>query len=110
MIPNRRWQDRRHRYDAAMRIPYPDVSGFAEDLAAAVCRMVRLVNHMHERHPELDRFALSAETEIDRIAAEVVVKHVATLDVGFEMFLSPYDPGALPHNGPPPVNRPRNVR
>lgn len=83
-----------------MHVSYPDVSLLPEDLGQAVCRMVRLVNQMHERYPELDRFALAAETALDRRAAEIVAHHVNRLGLGFEMFVSPYDPAQLPHAGP----------
>lgn len=82
-----------------MRVSYPDVSLLPAELSQAVCRMVRLVNQMHERYPDLDRFALAAETDIDRRAAEIVSLHVARLGLGFDMFVSPYDPRHLPHVG-----------
>ncbi len=90
-----------------MMVSYPDVSLLPEDLGQAVCRMVRLVNQMHDRFPELDRFALAAETDIDRRAAEIVSHHVARLGLGFEMFVSPYDPQHLPHVGAAVADAPR---
>jgi len=72
-------------------IPYPDVTRLPEELGLAVCRMVRLVNEMRRRYPDLEQFALSTETELDRRAAAIVVRHVERLGLGFTLLLSPWD-------------------
>jgi len=74
-----------------MMIPYPDVTSLPDDLGLAVCRMVRLVNEMRRRHPDLDRVAISTETPLDRRAAELVARYIERTVPDFQMMLSPWD-------------------
>lgn len=85
-------------------IPYPDVTTLDPGLAETVCRMVRLVDAMRQRHPELDRFAVHADDPLDREALAIVADHVARLELGFELLLSPFGPETLPHG---PTARPK---
>lgn len=72
-------------------LPYPDISSLPDDVSRAVVRLVRLVNQMRLRHPELDRFALSVENETDLRAAVIVCRHVERHCRDFELMLSPWD-------------------
>lgn len=72
-------------------MPYPDIAALPDDLAAALVRLVRLVNQMRRRHPDLDRMALSVETELDLRAAVILIQHVEAAGKGFELMLSPWD-------------------
>lgn len=72
-------------------IPYPDVTSLPEELARAVGRMVRLVNEMRRRHPDLDTLALSTETALDREAATVLADWVECQGGNFRLMLSPWD-------------------
>jgi hypothetical protein len=76
-------------------VTYPDISDLPEELAAAVVRLVRLVNQMRQRYPTLDRFALSVETEVDLRAAVIVSQHVERHCRDFELLLSPWDGNRL---------------
>lgn len=80
-----------------MAIPYPDLSGFSDEMAQAIARMIRLVGQMHDRFPDLDRFAVATDTEIDLAAAQTVARHVENLGLGFELMPLPFDPAALLH-------------
>ena len=82
-------------------IPFPDVSALSPDLAAAIVRMVRLVNEMRRRHPDLDRFAISTETEIVRLAAGFVGSWVERQGLDFSLMISPWD-GRQVKRGEPP--------
>lgn len=72
-------------------LPYPDLSSLPDDVARAVVRLVRLVNQMRLRHPDLDRFALSVENETDLRAAVIVCRLVEQQCRDFELMLSPWD-------------------
>ncbi len=76
-------------------VPYPDLSSLPDDLAAALVRLIRLVNQMRVRCPDLDSVALSVETEIDRRAARLLVQHVERTCPGFTLMLSPWDGRSL---------------
>lgn len=72
-------------------IPYPDVSNLPDELARAVCRMVRLVNEMRRRHPDLDMLAISTETELDHRAAGLVAAWVESQGGELRLMISPWD-------------------
>lgn len=75
----------------SVRVPYPDISDLPDDLAAALVRLIRLVNQMRTRQPDLDRLALSVETQIDLRAARLLIEHVERTCPGFTLMLSPWD-------------------
>ncbi len=79
-------------------VTYPDVADLPDEVAAAVVRLVRLVNQMRQRYPNLDRFALSVENEIDLRAAVIVSQHVEKNCRDFELLLSPWDGSRLMEN------------
>lgn len=72
-------------------VPYPDITALPDDLAAALVRLVRLINQMRLRRPDLDRLALSVETEVDLRAARLLIRHVERTCPGFSLMLSPWD-------------------
>ncbi|ACI98345.1 hypothetical protein [Rhodospirillum centenum] len=74
-------------------IPYPDLTDLPASLARAVVRMVRLVNEMHRRHPDLDCFAIDADDPLDRQALAIVAQHVDGLNLSFRLLPAP--PGLL---------------
>lgn len=78
-------------------IPYPDVGNLPEPLARSVSRMVRLVNEMHRRHPELDCFAIQVEDDLDRQALFIVARHIDRLELSFRILPAPT---VLPERGP----------
>lgn len=77
--------------DAQTSIPYPDISRLPDDQAQAVSRLVRLVNELRRRRPDLDRVAVSTETALDRHAAHLLAQHIERLGLPFELMLSPWD-------------------
>jgi hypothetical protein len=72
-------------------LPYPDLHSLPDDLAAALVRLVRLVNQLRVRRPDLDRMALSLETEVDLRAARLLIDHLDDVDDDFRLMLSPWD-------------------
>ncbi|MFV3128600.1 hypothetical protein [Niveispirillum sp. KHB5.9] len=72
-------------------VSYPDISRLPDDLAASLVRLVRLVNQLRTRNPDLDQLALSVETELDFHAATILVHHVEGSDDDFQLMLSPWD-------------------
>lgn len=72
-------------------LSYPDISSLPDDLAAALVRLVRLINQMRLRDPGLDRLALSVETELDLHAAVILIRHVERTCRDFQLMLSPWD-------------------
>jgi len=75
----------------ASSIPYPDISTMPDDLAAALVRLVRLINQMRARDPDLDRLALSLESEVDLRAAVILIRHIERNCRDFQVMLSPWD-------------------
>ncbi|SNS96157.1 MULTISPECIES: hypothetical protein [unclassified Azospirillum] len=76
-------------------VTYPDLTDLPEEVAAAVVRLVRLVNQMRHRYPDLDRFALSVENDVDLRAAVIVSRHIEKHCRDFELLLSPWDGSRL---------------
>lgn len=72
-------------------VTYPDISSLPDDLAASLVRLVRLVNQLRIRDPDLDQVALSVETELDYRAATILIRHVERSGDGFRLMLSPWD-------------------
>ncbi|MFV3073087.1 hypothetical protein [Niveispirillum fermenti] len=72
-------------------VPYPDITALPDDLAAALVRLVRLVNQMRMRCPDLDHVALSVETDIDWQAATILTRHIELTCRDFRLMLSPWD-------------------
>lgn len=72
-------------------LPYPDITNLPDELAASVVRLVRLINQLRTRHPELDRLALSVETELDLRAAVILIRHIEMSRIDFQLMLSPWD-------------------
>lgn len=72
-------------------LPYPDITELPDDLAAALVRLVRLINQLRLRNPDLDRLALSVETELDLRAAIILIRHVEQRGGRFDLMLSPWD-------------------
>ncbi|MFC7331844.1 hypothetical protein [Rhodocista pekingensis] len=70
-------------------IPYPDLTDLPAPLAKAVVRMVRLVNEMHRRYPELDCFAVDADDMLDRQALAIVAQHVDRLNLSLRLLPAP---------------------
>ncbi|MFY8092901.1 MAG: hypothetical protein ACOVN0_05390 [Niveispirillum sp.] len=87
-------------------LTYPDISGLPDDLAAALVRLVRLINQLRVRNPGLDRLALSVETELDLRAAVILIRHVERSGGGFDLMLSPWDGRQLLDGGDPLNARP----
>lgn len=82
---------RRWPFPARKMISYPDISDLPDDLAAALVRLVRLINQLRTRDPGLDRLALSVETELDLHAAVILVRHIERSGGGFQLMISPWD-------------------
>lgn len=76
-------------------LPYPDLTGLPPDLARAVSRLVRLINELRRRRPDLDRIAMSVETDLDRRALLIIDAHVERLGLSFTVLPSPWDGRAL---------------
>ena len=76
-------------------VPYPDISNLPDDLAAALVRLVRLVNQMRAHQPDMDCIALSVETEIDLRAAQLLIRHIERTCTDFTLLLSPWDGRSL---------------
>lgn len=77
--------------DSPASIPYPDTTQLPDELSLAVSRLVRLVNELRRRRPELDRLAVSTETALDRQAAHLLSQHIERLGLDFQLMLSPWD-------------------
>ncbi len=86
-------------------LPYPHLSDLPDDLAAALARLVRLINQLRRRNPDLDRLALSVETELDLRAAIILIRHIEQRGGNFHLMLSPWD-GRLLLDGPSEPRRP----
>lgn len=89
------------RFSPVTMVPYPDISDLPDDLAAALVRLVRLINQLQARNPDLDRLALSVETELDLRAALILVRHVESTKGCFQLMISPWD-GRQLLDGPMP--------
>jgi hypothetical protein len=84
-------------------LPYPDLHCLSDDLAAALVRLVRLINQLRVRRPDLDRMALSLETELDLRAAQLLIDHLDDVGDDFHLMLSPWG-GRQLLDGPAPMS------
>lgn len=73
-------------------LPLPDLGQLDPELAAAVERVGRLIQLVRTRYPDLDRFAVAPDSDIDRKAAFLLAAHLAAHNLDFGFIVCDFDP------------------